>query len=101
MHIVQVQIRVKPECIEAFKSASRINGQASLQEPGLLRFDVLQAQDDPSRFMLWEVYRSAEDHASHRGTSHYAAWAEAVAPMMVEPRVGTKLTNVFPTDEAW
>jgi len=99
MHIVHVLIHVKPECLEAFQAATIANASASLREPGILRFDFVQQQDDPTRYMLWEVYRSAEDHAAHRQTTHYAAWVETVNTMMATPRVGTKLTNIYP--EEW
>jgi quinol monooxygenase YgiN len=101
MHIIHVQIRVLPEAVEAFKRASLANAQASLKEPGIRRFDVLQQQDDPTRFQLVEVYRAPEDQAAHRRTEHYAAWAEAVAPLMAEPRSALKFVNLFPADEAW
>jgi autoinducer 2-degrading protein len=73
MHIIHVQIRVKPDAIEAFTAATLANARASLQEPGVLRFDVVRQQDDPTRFVLVEVYRAAEDQARHRLTDHYAA----------------------------
>lgn len=101
MHIVHVLIHVKPECLEAFQAATIANASASIQEPGILRFDFVQQQDDPTRFMLWEVYKSAADHAAHRETAHYATWVDAVRDMMASPRVGTKLTNVHPADGAW
>jgi quinol monooxygenase YgiN len=101
MHVILVQIHVKPESLEAFREATLANARASLAEPGVARFDVLQQQDDPTRFALVEAYRTAEDHGRHRQTAHYAAWAEAVAPMMAEQRVGTKFSSVFPDDGGW
>jgi len=101
MHIIHVQIRVKPDCLEAFQAATLANARASLQEPGVLRFDVLQRQDDPARFVLVEVYRAAGDQALHRLTAHYAAWAAAVGDMLEEPRSALKYTNVFPGEDGW
>ena len=101
MLVVHVQIRVKPEFIEAFIRATLENARQSVQEPGVARFDVVQRQDDPSRFVLVEVYRTAEAQPAHRETRHYQAWRDAVAPMMMEPRIGDKFTNLFPADEAW
>jgi quinol monooxygenase YgiN len=101
MHIVHVQIRVKPDCIDAFRTATLANARASLQEPGILRFDVVQQQDDPTRFVLVEVYRAAEDQAQHRLTAHYAAWAGAVGDLLAEPRSALKFTNVFPGEDGW
>ena len=101
MHIIHVQIRVTPECIEAFQAATLANARASIQEAGILRFDVVQQQDDPTRFVLQEVYRAAEDQARHRLTAHYAAWAGTVGDMMAEPRSALKYSNVFPGEEGW
>jgi quinol monooxygenase YgiN len=101
MLIVHVHIRVKPECREAFLAASVANASASVREPGIARFDVLQQQEDPDRFMLVEVYRTPEDPARHKATAHYARWAETVADMMAEPRQSVKFTNRFPGDEGW
>ena len=94
MLVIHVQIHVKPECIEAFKEATRLNARHSLQEPGVLRFDVLQQQDDPARFVLVEIYRDAGAAAAHKETQHYPVWRDAVAPMMAEPRVGVKFNRI-------
>jgi quinol monooxygenase YgiN len=101
MHIIHVQIRVKPDCIEAFQAATLANARASIQEAGILRFDVVQQQDDPNRFVLVEVYRAAEDQARHRLTAHYTAWAGTVGDMMAEPRSALKYTNGVPGEEGW
>jgi (4S)-4-hydroxy-5-phosphonooxypentane-2,3-dione isomerase len=99
--VVHVHVRVKPECVEAFRAATLANARASLQEPGIARFDVVQQQDDPTRWLLVEVYRTADAPARHKETAHYAAWRAAVAPMMAEPRTSVKFTNVHPDDAAW
>ncbi len=101
MFIVHVQIRVKPEFLEAFKAATLVNARASVQEPGIVRFDVVQQVDDPAHFVLVEVYRDAEANSAHKGTSHYAVWRDTVAGMMAEPRVGVKYSNLFPEDQNW
>ena len=101
MFIVHVNIRVKPEFLGPFKQATLTNARASVQEPGVARFDVVQQQDDPTRFVLVEVYRSVEANAAHKETSHYAAWRDTVAPMMAEPRSSVKFTNIFPDDKGW
>jgi quinol monooxygenase YgiN len=101
MLIVHVQVRVKPESIEAFKQASLANARASLQEPGVARFDVVQEQDDPARFVLVEVYRESQAPAAHKETAHYTAWRDAVAPMMAEPRRSTRYNPVFPDPAEW
>ena len=101
MHILHVHIRVKPECVDAFRAASLENARNSVQEAGVARFDVCQQQDDPCRFVLVEAYRSPEGHAAHRETKHYAVWRDTVAAMMAEERKAFKFTNVFPADPGW
>ena len=96
MLIVHVHVKVKPECIESFKQATIPNAQESLREPGITRFDIIQQQDDPSRFVLVEVYRNPDAAAAHKETRHYQTWRDAVAPMMAEPRSSVKFTDVFP-----
>ena len=94
MLIVHVHSHVKPECVEAFKQATIANASESVKEPGIARFDILQQQDDPTRFVLVEAYRTAEAPAAHKQTKHYQVWRDAVAPMMAEPRASVKFTNV-------
>lgn len=101
MLIVQVHVHVKPESVEAFRAATIENASNSVKEPGIARFDVLQQADDPSRFMLVEVYRSVEATADHKQTAHYAKWRDTVADMMAEPRSSMKYSNVFPADGGW
>ena len=98
MLIVHVHIQVKPDRVEDFKAASVANASNSIKEPGIARFDVLQQQDDPTRFVLVEIYRTAEAPAAHKQTDHYKTWAEAVADMMAVPRQSVKFENVFPED---
>jgi quinol monooxygenase YgiN len=101
MLIVHVHVHVRPECVEEFKKVSVANARASVKEPGIARFDVIQQQDDPTRFVLVEVYRTSEAPAQHKETAHYAAWRDAAVPLMAEPRSSVKFTNVFPGDEGW
>jgi (4S)-4-hydroxy-5-phosphonooxypentane-2,3-dione isomerase len=101
MLVVHVHVRVKPECVDAFKAATLANWRESLKEPGVARFDVVQQQDDPTRFVLMEVYRDAAAAAAHKETKHYPVWRDAVAPMMAEPRFSVKFNNVFPDDKEW
>ncbi len=101
MLVVHIHVQVKPECVEAFKSATLANARASLQEPGVARFDVVQQQDDPARFVFVEVYRDAAAAAAHKETAHYPVWRDAVAPMMAVPRQSVKFDNVFPEDTGW
>ena len=96
MHVTLVHVRVKPEAIATFIAATRANHQGALGEPGNRRFDVLQAPDDPARFILYEAYASATDAAAHKETAHYLAWRDAVAGMMAEPRRGETMNGLFP-----
>ena len=98
MFIVHVHIRVKPELLTAFEAATLANARESLHEPGVVRFDLLQQAEDPTRFLLVEVYRTPEDATSHKATVHYQAWRDIVAEMMAEPRSSTRYTNIFPHD---
>jgi autoinducer 2-degrading protein len=101
MHIVHVHIHVRPESIEAFKAVSLENAQHSLQEPGIVRFDVIQQAEDPTYFELIEVYRTPEDPAKHKETTHYNKWRELAEPMLFEPRTRTLYKNIFPADKDW
>jgi (4S)-4-hydroxy-5-phosphonooxypentane-2,3-dione isomerase len=101
MLIVHVHVQVKPESVDAFQAATILNAQASRQEPGVVRFDVVRQQDDPTRFVLVEVYRDAAAAAAHKETKHYPDWRDAVAPMMATPRTSVKFTNVFPDEANW
>ena len=96
MLVVHVHVHVKPEFIEAFKHATVENARHSLEEAGIARFEVIQRADDPTRFVLVEVYRADEAPARHKETAHYAAWRDAVMPMMAEARTSVKYSDVFP-----
>jgi autoinducer 2-degrading protein len=96
MHVTLVHVRVKPESVDAFVAATRANHEASVREPGNRRFDVLQDPADAGRFILYEAYATAEAAAAHKQTAHYAAWRDAVAAMMAEPRRGEPMTGLFP-----
>ncbi|NCA81819.1 MAG: antibiotic biosynthesis monooxygenase [Opitutae bacterium] len=99
MLVVHVHVHVKPECVEAFRRATVENARNSVREAGVARFDVAQQADDPTRFVLVEAYRTAEAPAAHKATTHYAAWRDAVAEMMAEPRAAVKYANVYPPDD--
>jgi quinol monooxygenase YgiN len=101
MLVVHVHVHVKPECVEAFKAATVANARESIKEPGIASFDCVQQQDDPTRFVLVEAYRTPQAPAAHKETKHYQTWRDAVAPMMAEPRTSVKYANLFPEDSAW
>lgn len=98
MLVVQVFARVKPEFVDAFRLATLDNARNSIQEPGVVRFDVLQQQDDPTRFTLIEAYRTAEAPAEHKATAHYARWRDTVEPMMAEPRTNIRYDGIHVPD---
>jgi (4S)-4-hydroxy-5-phosphonooxypentane-2,3-dione isomerase len=99
--IVHVHVRVLPDAVDAFRAASIENARESIREPGIARFDVVQSTEDPTRFVLVEVYRTAEAPAAHKATAHYARWRDAVADLMAEPRSSVKYVNVAPEDAGW
>jgi quinol monooxygenase YgiN len=101
MFIVHVHVHVMAESIEDFREASLENARNSVREPGVARFDVIQQQGDPSRFVLVEVYRDTAAAAAHKETPHYAVWRDRVESMMAEPRSSVKYSNIFPPDEGW
>jgi autoinducer 2-degrading protein len=101
MHIVLVYIHVKPDSIYEFKEAAIENARNSAQEPGIARFDFIQQQDDPTRFMLVEIYKDVNAQRLHKETPHYAKWKQTVEAMMAEPRYGVNYTNVFPDEAGW
>jgi quinol monooxygenase YgiN len=101
MIIKVVHIHVKPEDVEAFAAASLQNASNSVREQGVARFDVIQEDQDPNRFVLYEAYYSAEAVASHTETAHYHAWRAAVADMMAEPRRAVTYVSRFPEGADW
>jgi quinol monooxygenase YgiN len=101
MFIVCVHAHVKAESVAEFRQATVENARSSVQEPGILRFDVVEQQDDATRFVLMEAYRTPEAAAAHKETAHYAKWRDVVASMMAEPRHSVKYNAVFPDPESW
>lgn len=101
MIIVHVHVHVKPDSVEDFEAATLENARNSIREPGVVRFDVVRQEDDPTRFVLVEIYRTADDPARHKATAHYTAWRDAVEPMMMEPRRSVRYQELFPESAAW
>ena len=101
MFIVHVFVDVLPEHITEFKAATLANASESIKEAGIARFDVIQQQDDPTKFVLVEVYRDGDAPALHKETSHYLRWRDVVAPWMATPRQSIKYNNIFPADAGW
>jgi autoinducer 2-degrading protein len=101
MLIVHVFVHVTPESVDAFRVATVENARNSVKEPGVVRFDVIQQDDDPTQFVLVEIYRTDDDPARHKETAHYAVWRDTVASMMAEPRRSVKYREVFPELQLW
>lgn len=101
MLIVHVHVHVKPEFVAEFRKATEENARASVEESGIARFDVMEQQDDATRFVLIEVYHTPEAAAAHKETTHYAKWRDTVAAMMAEPRRSVKYSAVFPEPQGW
>jgi len=101
MFIVHVFVHVKPVDVEAFKQATIVNAVCSRKEPGIARFDVVQEREDPTRFVLVEVYRTEEDTLRHKETAHYQTWRDTVERMMESPRRAMKFVNITPDEQGW
>lgn len=101
MYVVAVSIWVKPENVDAFIAASTANAKGTRTEPGNLRWDFLQHEEDKTRFMLYEVYNTKDDFVKHQQTPHYLLWRDTVKDWMAQPRQGLKYLSVYPTDADW
>jgi quinol monooxygenase YgiN len=99
--IVHVHVRVKPDRVEDFRRITRENAENSVREAGVARFDVVQDTEDPTRFVLVEVYRETRAPAAHKETSHYLKWRDAAEVMMAEPRTARRYLSIFPDAAAW
>jgi autoinducer 2-degrading protein len=96
MHVTLVHVHVAAEHLEPFIAATRTNHEGSVREAGNVRFDVLQSEDDPTRFVLVEMFRDAQAAAAHKTTAHYLAWRDQVAAWMASPRQGPKYRLLTP-----
>lgn len=96
MQVTIVHVTVKPDYIDDFIEASRLNHELSVTETGNQRFDVLQSADNPTQFVLYEAYKSAAEAAKHKETDHYKQWRETVAEWMAQPRQGVAYNGLFP-----
>ncbi|MBY0475508.1 MAG: antibiotic biosynthesis monooxygenase [Nitrosomonas sp.] len=96
MHVTIVYTSVKPEKVEAFKKACRLNHENSILEPGNVRFDILQSADDPTKFVFYEAYKTQQDALAHKETTHYLSWRDTVADWMAEPRQGVPYQGLYP-----
>lgn len=96
MKVTLVHVEVEAEHVAGFTEACRLNHQASVEEAGNRRFDILQSAEDPCKFVLYEAYGSDEAAAAHKQTGHYLHWRDTVADMMASPRQGIAYNGLFP-----
>ena len=101
MLVVHVHVHVKPDRVADFLEATLVNARASLSEPGVARFDVVQSQSDKTHFVLIEAYKTSDAPLAHKETTHYGAWRDAVADMMAKPRESQKYDTIFPEEHRW
>jgi len=100
MIVTCVHVKVQPEKIQEFIDAITENHRGSVEEPGNLRFDVLQQADDPARFMSYEAYESEEAVRLHKETAHYLKWRDIVQGYMAEDRFGVRYNVIQPLDRS-
>lgn len=98
MFVVHVHVHVKRDKIDDFIAASRENASNSVKEPGVIRFDIVQQEENPDFFILEEIYKTQADSGSHKDTPHYKKWKNTVEDMMAEPRRSIRFKNIFPLD---
>lgn len=101
MYVVCVTVKVAPDHVPAFIDATQENARLTRTEAGNVRFDVLQAEADPTQFFLYEAYRTKDDFGRHQQTPHYLRWRETVAPWMAQPRQGVRHLSLFPPSTEW
>lgn len=99
--VIHVQLRVLPQHVDAFVSATLDNARESRKEPGIARFDLVRDRDDATRFVLVEAYRSDDAPAAHKQTAHYERWRVLVEPLLAEPRTRRSFDSVDPAPEQW
>jgi autoinducer 2-degrading protein len=101
VYAIWVTVNVKPEKRDQFLAAIEDDSICSVRdEPGCVRFDVLQDQSDPNRYYFYEVYRDEAGFKAHTETPHLARWRAAAAECLSEPSVAIRTNTVFPRDYA-
>ena len=101
MFIQVVYLEAQPDKLDTFLAEATVNARASLTEPGVVRFDFLQQADTPTKFMLYEVYRSSNDLEAHKETDHFKRWVEKGVPTLIGERIRVIYNNLEPDDESW
>ena len=96
MHVTLVHVQVLAQHVDAFLDATRANHEASIREPGNVRFDVLRSVEDPTRFVLYESYVDEAAARAHKETAHYLDWRSTVEPWLAEPRRGVRYEGLLP-----
>jgi autoinducer 2-degrading protein len=96
-----VAVKVKPDKREQFLAAIEDDAICSERdEPGCVRFNVLQDQNDPNQYYFFEVYRDEAALEAHRAAPHYARWRAAAAEVVEGDTVRTNVTPVIPRPES-
>jgi autoinducer 2-degrading protein len=99
MYAVVVPLKVKLEMREQFLAAALDDSTCSLRdEPGCVRFDVLQDNSDPCKFFFYEVYRDEAAFKAHQASAHYPRWRAAAAEVLAEPTSASRCTTLYPAD---
>lgn len=96
-----ITVHVKQGSEAAFEEATRRNHEGSINEPGVLRFDVLRDQDSPGTYYLYEAYETERATMEHKETAHYHAWKAAVADLMEGDRSSVSCSVVAPDVSGW
>lgn len=99
MKALVVTIQIQPEHREAFIESMLDDARGSVQnEPGCLRFDVIQDESDPNRIYLYEVYRDEAAFEQHTQAPHFIRWRDTVENWYAQPTVVCRGSNLFPPD---
>ncbi len=102
MYVIVAPIKIKPEHKEAFIESMLDDAVGSVSnEPGCLRFNVIQDRENPNKIYLFEVYKDKAAFDAHLQTPHFIKWRDTVKDWFAEPVKGARGTNIFPTDADW
>lgn len=101
MLAIWVKVRIKPELRKRFLEAIEVDVLSSERdEPGCLRFNVLQDEQDENVYYFFEVYKDQAALEAHRAMPHYAVWRSA-ADTLEGPIEATRCKTVFPAARAY
>ena len=101
MIIMQVMLRVKPDQIDAFKKATQEIVEASLKEPGCIRFEVYQQEDIENKFLFWQIFTDEKAADTHLASVHAKKWSEATKALITGTGTGSQFKAVFPAEKTF